>query len=544
MRGYKSRELSRLSRAQTVPPEIEKIFQLIYQEKIKELSSYILNEQNEIWNIKRGDNVTILHSACVFDNYKIVKIIVELTKKRLKFSPESSLSNEEKEKNEKIFKNFINSKTQTEYLTPLHYASFRGNLKVMKLLISNHADINALSLNGLNMLHKAAQGNKPSAIIFYNKKYNIDLNSSDNDNLNALHLATISGMDSSVIYLLSLGMDPNAQDINGNTPLHYAVKYNQIRIIKKLLQNGAKKNIINKTQKKTPVMMAEDKPEILEIFRKKGICEKLFFKPDISKKTAFSNINMILFITLHLIIMFLTFFMLMPYFNNTVFAICYLTISFLVFFFYGYLSFSDPGVMTNNEYNNLLDAVEKGENLENFCPFCLIRKNYKNTHCLICQKCIDEFDHHCFWVGNCIGKNNYTFFFIFLIFVIFNTIYNFGITSYYIVYEMTAIRGEIGNNAFPRFYFGVNSFIYNRVVRIGVSICISVICVLFFIPLIDLFQVQLATALEKRQIRLEEEEYEKSQLQEKLIDEEEKEKNKKKEKMDEDIWDDFQFDDE
>ena len=109
---------------------------------------------------------------------------------------------------------------------------------------------------------------------------------------------------------------------------------------------------------------------------------------------------------------------------------------------------------------------------------------------------------------------------------------------------MTAIRGEIGNNAFPGFYFGVNSFIYNRVVRIGVSICISVICVLFFIPLIDLFQVQLATALEKRQIRLEEEEYEKSQLQEKLIDEEEKEKNKKKEKMDEDIWDDFQFDDE
>ena len=305
-----------------------------------------------------------------------------------------------------------------------------------------------------------------------------------------------------------------------------------------------KKNIINKTQKKTPVMMAEDKPEILEIFRKKGICEKLFFKPDISKKTAFSNINMILFITLHLIIMFLTFFMLMPYFNNTVFAIIYLTISFLVFFLYGYLSFSDPGVMTNNEYNSLLDAVEKGENLENFCPFCLVRKNYKNTHCLICQKCIDEFDHHCFWVGNCIGKKNYTFFFIFLIFVIFNTIYNFGITSYYIVYEMTAIRGEKGNNAFPGFYFGVNSFIYNRVVRIGVSICISVICVLFFIPLIDLFQVQLATALEKRQIRLEEEEYQKSQLQEKLINEEEKEKNKKKEIMDEDIWDDFQFDEE
>ena len=107
---------------------------------------------------------------------------------------------------------------------------------------------------------------------------------------------------------------------------------------------------------------------------------------------------------------------------------------------------------------------------------------------------------------------------------------------------MIATRGEKGNNAFPGFYFGVDSFIYNRVMRIGVSICISIICVLFFIPLVDLFQIQLSTAIEKRQIRLEEEEYEKSQLMEKLIDEEEKKKNELKEKLDEDIWDDYQDD--
>ena len=539
MKRSLSGKLSRLSRSKSIPPEIEKIFKFIYDEKINELSSFILSEKNEIWNIKRGDNITLLHSACVIDKFKIVQIIIEQTKKRLKLTNDSSLSGEEKTNNEKIFKDFINCQTETEHLTPLHYSSFRGNLKIIKLLIENGADINALTINGLNMLHKAAQGNKPSIIIYYYKKYNMDLNSTDKDNLNALHLATISGMDSSVIYLLSLGIDPNLQDVNGNTALHYAVKYNRTRIIKKLLQYGAKKNIIDKIHKKTPVMLAEDNYEIMEIFRIKGICEKLFFKPDISKKTKYSNINMILFISLHIIIIFLTFFMLMPYFNNTTFSICYLAISILVFCLFGYLSFSDPGKLTNNEYKDLLDIVEKGEELENFCPYCLIRQNYKITHCLICENCVDEFDHHCFWVGNCIGKKNYELFFAFIIFIIFNTLFNFGITFYYITYEMIATRGEKENNAFPGFYFGVNSFIYNRNVRIGVSICISVICVLFFIPLIDLFQIHLSTIIERRELRLEEEEYERSQLREKLIDEEEKKKNEIKEKIEDEVWSDL-----
>ena len=54
------------------------------------------------------------------------------------------------------------------------------------------------------------------------------------------------------------------------------------------------------------------------------------------------------------------------------------------------------GKMTNNEYSDLLDIREKDEKLENFYPYCLVQKNYRNTHCLICQKCIEEFDHHCF----------------------------------------------------------------------------------------------------------------------------------------------------
>ena len=532
-----SRRLSYLSRQKYVPPEIDKVFKLVMHEKYKDLYNYILDKKNEIWNIKKGDDINILHSACVLDNFKFVKLIIEATKKRLELISEKPISPEKKENSEKIFKDFINAKTETEHLTPLHYAAYRGNIKVIELLIQNSANVNALSYNGLNMLHKVAQGNSPNSIIYFNKKFKIDISSTNNDQLNALHFAAISGMDNSVIYLLHLGLDPNIQDIHGNTALHYAVKYNQIHIIKKLIQNGADKNILNKN-KISPATLARESPELTDIFLKKGICQKLFFKPDINKKSNLSNINMLLFIILHITVIFLTFVMLMPYFDNTVFTLIYLAISFLLFILFFILSFSDPGKLINSNNMSMLDLVLRGELLEEYCPNCLIKMNYRTKHCIICEKCVDEFDHHCFWVGNCIGKNNYLLFFIFLVFVIFNTVFNFLITTYYVFTEMKSPFGEKTNDAFPGFYFGVNSVIYNRTVRIVVSIFISAVCVLFFIPLIDLFQIQWSNAIERRQLKLDEEEYQRGLLNEKLIDEEDKRKNE----MEDEVWDDEKYD--
>ena len=120
----------------------------------------------------------------------------------------------------------------------------------------------------------------------------------------------------------------------------------------------------------------------------------------------------------------------------------------------------------------------------------------------------------------------------------FNTILNFAITSYYVFTEMKTPYGEKTNDAFPGFYFGVNSMIYNRVVRIVVSIFISAVCILFLIPLIDLFQIHINIFIERKQLQLEEEEYEKSLLNEKLLDDEQQRNNK----IEEDIWDDQKFD--
>ena len=507
-------------------PEIEKIFNMVSEEKTEELTDYILNEENEIWNVKRGEDLTILHNVCAIDKTKMAEIIILQTKKRLHLTKDSTLLEEEKSENIEIFKNFINARTQGDNQTALHYASFRGNIKIIKLLIENYADVNAVTSNGYNMLHKAAQGNKPSAIVYFHKKYNMDLEATCENKMNALHLSATIGMDNSVIFLLSLGLNPNIQDKFGYTALHYAVKKSHIRIIKKLLQKGADRNIIEKRHKKTPVMMGKNKPEIAEIFKKKGICEKLFFKPDISQRTCCSNKNMILFIFFHLLIISLVFFVIFPDFNSLPFSISYLSISGLVFLLYFILSFSDPGRMVR-QYKDLLSIVEFGEEVENFCPYCLVKKTYRSLHCLICQKCVDDFDHHCFWVGNCIGKNNYTLFFIFLVYILINTLFNVGINIYFLIKELTLKDDE--DCAFPCYYFGKDSFVYKNITRVSVSICCFIICILFFIPLFSLFRMQLHTAIEKRQIRKDEQEYEKTQLREKL---------------DEEVWEDLIFDEE
>ena len=52
----------------------------------------------------------------------------------------------------------------------------------------------------------------------------------------------------------------------------------------------------------------------------------------------------------------------------------------------------------------------KSEEPKNYskCKKCnIIVPNEKNTaHCTYCNICIFNYDHHCQWIGKCIGKNN------------------------------------------------------------------------------------------------------------------------------------------
>eukprot|EP01084_Bolivina_argentea_P032407 59964_1 len=52
-----------------------------------------------------------------------------------------------------------------------------------------------------------------------------------------------------------------------------------------------------------------------------------------------------------------------------------------------------------------------------YCDKCKIYKPWRTKHCSVCNACILKLDHHCPFTANCIGYNNYRYFYMFLFYL-------------------------------------------------------------------------------------------------------------------------------
>jgi hypothetical protein len=59
---------------------------------------------------------------------------------------------------------------------------------------------------------------------------------------------------------------------------------------------------------------------------------------------------------------------------------------------------------------------ESACSLPRFCLVCNVDQPLRARHCNACIRCVHKYDHHCTWLGNCIGEKNYLFYYFYLIF--------------------------------------------------------------------------------------------------------------------------------
>ncbi|KAI6215992.1 hypothetical protein M3Y94_00450400 [Aphelenchoides besseyi] len=117
-------------------------------------------------------------------------------------------------------------------------AARAGNLDQVLEFLRNGININTSNSNGLNALHLASKEGHNEVVRELIRR-NADVDAATRKGNTALHIASLAGQDIIVTILVENGANVNAQSTNGFTPLYMAAQENHEAVVRYLLAHNA-----------------------------------------------------------------------------------------------------------------------------------------------------------------------------------------------------------------------------------------------------------------------------------------------------------------
>ena len=113
-----------------------------------------------------------------------------------------------------------------------------------------------------------------------------------------------------------------------------------------------------------------------------------------------------------------------PFYSKYVYFIYCIIVFFMELFMF-LTFFTEPGIIPKNHPDfqgeiKISEDDEKNKTIPRIytqrkCPTCNIIRPPGASHCGECNNCVLDFDHHCVFVSNCIGRRNHKYFYIYLL---------------------------------------------------------------------------------------------------------------------------------